>query len=130
MRGFRREWVFPVLVVALVSVSAQASRDALSAQAARDLRCNVVTIDRVDGERYSATGCGRERTYDCSGEGDCTWDDTFDTVTTQGSSADDDAAADAIAAAVVDIGCACASAALGSHGSHATSTRTTHKHKH
>ncbi len=130
MRFFRREWVFPALIVAFISASAEASHDTLSAQAAGDLACNSVTLDQVSPEHFVATGCGRERSYDCTGEGDCVSDGASSSRGVgRGDSDEDNAVADAVAGAMMDLACACASGAVGSHGARSShsSTHKTHK---
>jgi len=126
MRLFRREWVFPALMVAFITTSAEASSDTLSAQAAGDLACSSVTLDQVSPEHFVATGCGRERTYDCTGEGDCVSDGASSRGVARGDSDEDNAVADAVAGAMMDLACACASGAVGSQGAR-SSHNSTHK---
>jgi len=122
---FRREWIFPALAVAFVAASAHATRDELSAQAAIDMHCNSVSIIQSSATQFLATGCGQDKTYTCE-EGECTLD--ADGSSSSGVVAPhdpaDDAAAEAVAEALFDVGCACASAAMTSHHSHHASTRT------
>ena len=127
MKLFRREWIFPGLAVAFVAASAHATRDELSAQAAIDMHCNSVSIIQSSATQFLATGCGQDRTYTCE-EGECTLDDdgTKTSVSRQHDPADD-AAAEAVAEALFDVGCACASAAMTSHHSHHASTKTKKK---
>lgn len=127
MKLFRREWIFPGLAVAFVAASAHATRDELSAQAAIDMHCNSVSIIQSSATQFLATGCGQDRTYTCE-EGECTLDDDGSraSVSRQHDPADD-AAAEAVAEALFDVGCACASAAMTSHHSHHASTKTKKK---
>ena len=125
MKLFRREWIFPALAVVFVAASAHATRDELSAQAAVDMHCNSVSIIQSSPTQFLATGCGQDRTYTCE-EGDCTLDSDDSRVTTPHDPADD-AAAEAVAEALFDVGCACASAAMTSHHSHHQSTTTKRK---
>jgi hypothetical protein len=120
---FRREWIFPALAVAFITASAHATRDELSSQAAIDMHCNSVSIIQSSATQFLATGCGQDRMYTCE-EGDCTLDDSSATHTaaTPHDPADD-AAAEAVAEALVDVACACASAGL-THHSHHPSTKT------
>jgi len=126
VKVFRREWIFPGLAVAFIAASAHATRDELSAQAAIDMHCNSVSIIQSSPTQFLATGCGQDKTYTCE-EGACTLDDDGAPHVTPQRSAADDAAADAIAEAIFDVGCACASAAMTSHHSHHASTRTRKK---
>ena len=124
MKLFRREWIFPALAVAFVAASAHATRDELSAQAAVDMHCNSVSIIQSSPTQFLATGCGQDKTYTCE-EGACTLDDDGSGVRVTGPhDPADDAAAEAVAEALFDVGCACASAAMTSHHSHHASTRT------
>lgn len=128
MRLFRREWIFPALVIAFVSTSARAGRDGLAAQAASDLECNTVSIAQASPFEFIAAGCGQDATYDCQDDGDCVRvDDAPASVAASSDDADDDAAADAFASALTDMACACASAGL-AHGSHASSS-SHHSHR-
>jgi hypothetical protein len=125
---FRREWIFPALMVAFVSASASATRDELSAQAAADLHCNSVSIIPASDTQFLATGCGQDRTYTCNEEGTCTLDSDGSThVGAGGSDPADDAAAEAIAESIMELGCACASAAMTSHHSHSHASGTRKK---
>lgn len=124
MKLFRREWIFPALAVAFVAASANATRDELSAQAAIDMHCNSVSIIQSSATQFLATGCGQDKTYTCE-EGECTLDaDGADHSSAKTHDPADDAAAEAVAEALFDVGCACASAAMTSHHSHHSSTRT------
>lgn len=131
MKLFRREWIFPALMVAFVSASANATRDELSAQAAADLHCNSVSIIQSSDAQFLATGCGQDRTYTCNDEGTCTLDDDGSSHVGSGRANDpaDDAAAEAIAESIMELGCACASAAMTSHHSHSSRSSTSHKKK-
>jgi len=112
-------------MVAFVSASANATRDELSAQAASDLHCNSVSIIQSSETQFLATGCGQDRMYTCNEEGTCTLDDDGSTHAGAGGGHDpaDDAAAEAIAESIMELGCACASAAMTSHHSHSHGTR-------
>lgn len=126
MKLFRREWIFPALAIAFIAASAHATRDELSAQAAIDMKCSSVSIIQASPTQFLATGCGQDRTYTCEDEGACTLDDNGSHVSVPHDPADD-AAAEAVAEALFDVGCACASAAMTSHHSHHASTTTKHK---
>lgn len=127
MRIFRREWIFPVLVLAFVSASADASRDALSAQAAEEMHCNSVSLVQSAPSEWVAVGCGKDWTYDCDENGDCTSNGTnLSLAKSDPDDKGDDEAAEAVASALTDLACACASAGLSSHGSHHASS---HHHK-
>ena len=127
---FRREWIFPALAVAFVAASARAQsamgRDELSAQAAIDMHCNSVSVIQSSATQFLATGCGRDKTYTCE-EGECTLDDDGASRVVAPHDPADDAAAEAVAEALFDVGCACASGAMTSHHSHHASTKTTKK---
>jgi hypothetical protein len=127
---FRREWIFPGLAIVFVAASAHAQhvmgRDELSAQAAVDMHCNSVSIIQSSATQFLATGCGQDRTYTCE-EGDCTLDSDGSHAAGTPHDPADDAAAEAVAEALFDVGCACASAAMTSHHSHHSSTTTRRK---
>ena len=117
-----------MLAVAFVAASAHATRDELSAQAAIDMHCNSVSIIQSSATQFLATGCGQDKTYTCE-EGDCTLDDDGQGQSNAKVAHDpaDDAAAEAVAEALFDVGCACASAAMTSHHSHHSSGKTRKK---
>ena len=117
----------PALALAFVSASAHATPDGLSAQAADEMHCNTVKLIQTSPTEYIATGCGRDRTYDCEDDGTC--QGNVEGVTTSEERAEDDAAAEMVASALTDMACACASAGL-AHGSHQarTSSNGTHHH--
>ena len=128
MKLFRREWIFPALAVAFVTASAHAIRDELSSQAAIDMHCNSVSIIQSSATQFLATGCGQDRTYTCEDDGTCTLDaDGSSARVAAAHDPADDAAGEAVAEALFDVGCACASAAMTSHHSHHASTTKTHK---
>ena len=129
MRLFRREWVVPALALAFVSASAQASRDALSAQAAEEMRCNSVTVIQSSANEYLASGCGKDWAYTCGDDDTCSSDQAM--TPGRSTSPEDDEAAEAVASALTDMACACASAGLahGSHHSHSRSSGTHTPHK-
>ncbi len=124
MKLFRREWVFPLLMVAFVSASARAtspSMGELSSQAAVDLHCNSVAITPSSATQFLATGCGQDRTYTCGEDGSCTLDSDGSGghyTSGSGDSSGDDEAAAAIAESIMELGCACASAAASHGGGH------------
>ncbi len=120
----------PALALAFVSASAQASRDALSAQAAEEMRCNSVSIIQSSADEYLATGCGKDWAYTCDDDGSCSSDQAMPPG--RSTSPEDDEAAEAVASALTDMACACASAGLAhgsSHHSHSNSSGTHTKHK-
>ncbi len=131
MKLFRRELIFPALVVAFVSASAHATRDELSAQAASDMHCNSVSIIQSSDTQFLATGCGQDRTYTCADDGTCTLESDGSNVHVSGvpNGEGDDAAAEAIAESIMELGCACASAAMTHGGHHHSSSGSSRKKK-
>lgn len=108
-------------MVAFVSASAHATRDELSAQAATDMHCNSVAIIQSSDTQFLATGCGQDRTYTCADDGTCTLESDGSNVHVAGDPSGeggDDAAAEAIAESIMELGCACASAAMTHGGGH------------
>jgi hypothetical protein len=130
---FRREIIFPMLGVAFICASAQASpSDELAGQAAVDLHCGSVSIVRANETQFLATGCGQDRIYTCDDDGACMANASAKVTRAAAdpnADADDDEAAEAVASVITDMACACASAGLASHGSHSHGSHSSSSHK-
>ncbi len=130
---FRREWVFPLLVVAFIGTAAEPTqaaddrRSEIAAQAVGEMHCNSVDVFEDKLNQYLVSGCGREEIYTCDTEGPCVMKTEPTTGGGGNSGGGDD---DGVGDAVTDMACACASAGLASHGSHhASSSSSSHHHQ-